>query len=541
VKQLRNGDSELRELHARGTLDLSFLLAICGAGDYQFSESGGEFLREEETMHGSSLSTRRRTSIVLASACTGLFAIAWPAVSSADTPFGLSNSNDLIVNQVDYENDAGSDVSSNAQLIINQAQVASESGISGGYVNIADSNGNWLAQNVPMLSGTPFVSAEVPLATADGVNDSGQNIGYQVEVSQQPQASFTTVSTTNFTIGGEDVEDDEGEGAPVKPAKVGKSGVQFTIGGTNRFAIVSQAMPNVNAANNQCAPASIANALQYLKNTKGLKIPDPNVAGRGALAGTLKDPSKPAGATYAANTVLVPNGQNTSAVNGAAIVLPFGNYTTNETAGSSLVGQMDLAMSRFSQNRARYYTNNNNPAGNANDGVGGQDQNNGTEKYLGGVGDAGVVQIDTQGNIIAATNAGITNSNKGGTITADFLYNELNGGAAVKVGYNGHATDLVATGSILGQPFVFLTSDFAQTPQNDALDAKLNLLANLPNGFTNADSIPEFSFLVEGTQTLPTLGVGIINAIAINVVPEPGVMALAFGGATLLLRRKRRV
>jgi hypothetical protein len=37
----------------------------------------------------------------------------------------------------------------------------------------------------------------------------------------------------------------------------------------------------------------------------------------------------------------------------------------------------------------------------------------------------------------------------------------------VKVGYTGHATDLIATGSILGQPWVFLQSDLAQTPQND--------------------------------------------------------------------------
>jgi hypothetical protein len=58
---------------------------------------------------------------------------------------------------------------------------------------------------------------------------------------------------------------------------------------------------------------------------------------------------------------------------------------------------------------------------------------------------------------------------------------------------------------------------------------------------SNASSIPEFSYLNETAQTFPGLGVSVLNAIAISVVPEPSAVALVFGiGAILLVRPRRR-
>jgi hypothetical protein len=480
-------------------------------------------------MHGKSSRVSGRQSLYLLS---GILAAAALPVARAAAQTAV-NTNDVYLSQVEYSDDAGTDISPNGQLLINTGDAS----LSGGYINVANSSGTWIVQNMPVVAGMPDEAAEFPLGTADGTNDTGQGMSLSVDVSSSPLISFTPTAPTSVTVSGEDVEDDEGEGAAANPSPVSASNLSFSINGQNRIA-VDLGVPNVQAANNQCAPAAIANALAWLKANKGLNIPDPNVPGRGALAGTLKNPSAPTGATYATNTLLVPNGgANTSAFAGGVAT-----YQTSETTGDSLVGQLDLTMQRTSQNRARFY---NATGQNTNAGVNGQPQVVGTELYLGSVGDAPVVKIDTQGNVVSATNGGITSNNlnaAGSTnVTANFLYNELSAGAAVKVGYTGHATDLIATGSILGQPWVFLQSDLAQTPQNDSLDQKLNLLANLPAGLSNASSIPEFSYLNETAQTFPGLGVSVLNAIAISVVPEPSAVALVFGiGAILLVRPRRR-
>jgi hypothetical protein len=440
------------------------------------------------------------------------------------------NSNDIYLDQVEYASGAGTDVSPTGQLIIN----TSDASLSGNYINIADGNGNWLVQNMPVVNGVNKEAAEIPLGTPDGTNDTGDSMKLSVDVTPTPIVTFGSPTVpVSFTVKGEDVEDNGGQGAPGNPGPVAASNIAFSINGQNRLA-VELGMPSVQTADNQCGDSALANALTWLKNNKGLNIPDPNVPGRGALTGTLKDASNPAAGNYAANTVLVPGGQPN--IGSFDSTTKMATYQTSEKLGTSLVGQLDLLSGRSSNNRAEYFD------------AKGTDQNEGTsanqqvtaaELYLSNAGDANVVNIDTQG-IAKITNGGITDNLLGTTVSGDFLYNEMAvKGAAVKVGYFGHAVNVVATGSILGATFVFLQSDLAQTGV-DPLDQNLNTLTNLPDGLTNASSIAEFSYLDPQFQVLTGLSVRALDDIAISVVPEPGMLGACLGGAMLLAMRRRR-
>ncbi|MDP9175486.1 MAG: PEP-CTERM sorting domain-containing protein [Planctomycetota bacterium] len=476
--------------------------------------------------------------------------------------------------QLDFNFDNTSpDVSNTGQISADYSQLSAATGITNGYLNVVNGSG-WAVQNVPVNTNLSHMDTTFNLNTPDGTTDTSTS--EQVFYSATPLASAPSASPTNFSVTA-DPYNAQGEGANRgNPAAPPPSGVvSFNTLGLTKTAI-EIGVPNVNAADNQCAPAAIANGLAYLKTTYGLLIPDANVPGRGAFAGTLKNPSQPTGATYAGNTLLVPTppaplGPNSSTQTFSpapsatpfkpGTPLPYGNYTTNEVAGSSLVGQMDLLMGRSSQNRAEYFdqvaTPNSPGPGttytvqDTNAGVNGTNQLKGMEQYLVNNNDANIVQVQYQnyntgtfGNTVTDPGvAGIAAPQDVSAQGTNYIFNQIMAGNMVKVGYRGHATIAVAAGYILGAPWVVLQSDLQQTPQNDSTDS---IIGN--NGTLGQYGL-EFGFLVNNAGinggALSLYGVSgtpqIINDISVAVVPEPvSVGLLVLGGLGLMSRRHRR-
>src|SRR5208282_3063444 len=175
----------------------------------------------------------------------------------------VTSSNDVAFTQVQYQFDDGSggdttDDSATGEVILNEAQIAHDTGVSNGFVNIANSSGQWVAQNIPVVSGVPYLAAEFNLGVSDGTDEEGQNMNFSVDVSSTPIISFTPTGATTFDVAAEEEDGGEGFGA----AAAGGAGAPPTIAslvfnpmGLNR-STVQLGHQNVQAATNQCAPAS---------------------------------------------------------------------------------------------------------------------------------------------------------------------------------------------------------------------------------------------------------------------------------------------
>jgi hypothetical protein len=375
------------------------------------------------------------------------------------------------------------DMSATGTVMVDPAALLSATGMSSGYLNVQDSSG-WVVQNLPVNSTIGTLSTEFNLGTADGMNDTG-GLNFSVDISSNPLTTFSPTSPTPFSVG-LNTYDEQGEGAIAgNPAPPAANAISFQAGGLVNLTL-QVGHPNVQAADNQCGPAALANALAFLSATRGLNIPDPNVAGRG-------DPST--------GNLFVPNGAG------------------KEAMGNSLVGRLDIAIGRPSTSRT---------SGNTTTGT---EQVNGLMTYLGSarVNDAGSVSIKYQGNIPGPTQsqAGITATSQGASVTSSFIFNQLSAGATIKLGMQGHAVDVIGSGNILGIPWVLYNSDLKQTPI-DANDALLG---------TN----PTFAFLVNNTLVGEVGTPAVFNDISVGAVPEPGVfymLALGAGVLTAFARRK---
>jgi len=171
--------------------------------------------------------------------------------------------------------------------------------------------------------------------------------------------------------------------------------------------------PNVQAANNQCAPASVANSLQYLENKHPgkIKIPHDNIPGIG------KD--------------------------GKA------------TPPNSLVAHLDLTMKRGVRSRKD------------GDGVWPLE---GKLRYIDENNLRQVIKVKYQGSADPGSNkvGNVTAKHMGNTISFKFIKDEIKAGEDVEVvlrypGGGAHAVELVGAGEIYGVPFIIHLSDLEQT------------------------------------------------------------------------------
>ena len=273
-----------------------------------------------------------------------------------------------------------------------------------------------------------------------------------------------------------------GAGSPVSGYRDGPDLSLLTFS-TGLFSLTYQlGHSNVQAAKNQCAPAAVANSLTWLKDTKGLRVPDPNIPG-------LRDDVSP-----------------------------------NDT---SLVGKLEKDMHRGVRSRTD------------GDGVWPLD---GKLQYLADTGLFGNLVVkhrggggDGAGGILDGSSDysshGVTSSGQGDTVIWDWIRSEIAHGEDVELEFQfrsggAHYVDVTGVGTILGVPFITHVSDQIQTDAD-------------PDD-TRGTKTVQFDFML-GTY-LTSEHADVVQAISESVVPEPstyGLIGAAVLGLAVWLRRCR--
>jgi len=193
--------------------------------------------------------------------------------------------------QVGYADDPTSTYTPIGVIQVDLNRLRNVTGIATGYLNLATSKG-WVVRNLPV-----FPESSYPYSAINSEFDLGVQLG--TAVTQLPVAlQYTESSVTAFgatpaatypvaplslTIGGAGTSG----GGPVTPPTF--SDILFA-NPSDTDSIIQYDHPDIETAQNQCLPMSIANSLQYLKDTQGLQVPHehkPGQNGDDSLVGQL--------------------------------------------------------------------------------------------------------------------------------------------------------------------------------------------------------------------------------------------------------------
>lgn len=172
------------------------------------------------------------------------------------------------------------------------ARLFAATGIRRGYINI-DCGAGWIVRNLLMdLSDRRKIST-FSRAGIDGPVDV-RLFNAIVRLSRRPVLSFrhperNVFPVTPFSFNARGA----GDGEPTTPPTRHIAEQDFQAEGET-FSIMLPNISNVQAANSQCFPASIANSLQYLEDRYGIVVPNdnkPGLKGDDSLTGKLDEKS----------------------------------------------------------------------------------------------------------------------------------------------------------------------------------------------------------------------------------------------------------
>ncbi len=221
----------------------------------------------------------RAISLALALSLTSLLALAPPGAMAATVAPGAA----IRIYQQDFVAATSTFRSTTTGIFqVDLVRLRKQSGLAAGYVNVMTSKG-WVVRNLPVLAESVYpysrLSADFDLGVASGTALTALNA--VVDYSPTATANFTggsmashTVSPMAIRIGG---ANKVAVGGPPPPPDHTAFPYTSTTQATN--IIVQFDHSNVEAAVNQCFPASVANSLQFLKNRYGLPVPHENKPG----------------------------------------------------------------------------------------------------------------------------------------------------------------------------------------------------------------------------------------------------------------------
>lgn len=348
-----------------------------------------------------------------------------------------------------------------------------------GYINVHSSSVGWVAQNVP-------VSPSSGISTLTTYFDLGQpgaipsrTLDLSVEYTSAPVSDFTLGSgnvttfalpTTNQVAAAEGYG--AGQAAFVGLPPPAAAGPLF---GVTSIPIWQPGHPNVETANNQCAPMAVANSLQWLENTHPrFNVPNDHKMGLGpdgSLVGELED----------------------------RMARPFVNRRIGRPIGADKI-----------LNGKFKYLDDNNLTGTL------------STKFF----DPGKDEII--GDFTAHNNTAKNQTTAGDTASdlIGWLVGELARGEDVEIGYflaggGGHFVDLTGIGFIFGVPFATFVHDANQADDTKGLETGLTPLLDL-----NGDGFIDFN----------GRGNRLSFAISESVIPEPSAIMLFLIGIICLLR-----
>lgn len=322
--------------------------------------------------------------------------------------------------QVSYPGVSGGSNTSIGIIEVDLNLLRNSTGIATGYLNLTTAQG-WVVRNLPVFAENIYpysmisTGFDLGIETGTAVTQLTAALQYTdtlvTSFSATPGTSFS-VAARELSMGGVEV----GAGGPLTPPTLN----DVLFGSPDDNDTVTQLdHPNAEAATNQCMPMSVANSLQYLKDTQGLQLPHEHQMG-------LK-------------------GDNT------------------------LVGQLDTAMGRSVtdrrngggtwglQGKLKYLASNNLP-----------DRITTTHWGVGGP--------DSGGSNVSITDNGVTATSTGMGALVNFdqvlqaLKEEQDCELVVAWGGGGaHAVDIVGAGKFRGQPWILEASDVNQA--SDSLGA----------------------------------------------------------------------
>ena len=332
--------------------------------------------------------------------------------------------------------------SSTAEVDIDVAQL--QAMIGSGFVNVVTDAG-WVTQNLPIL---PADNDSYDLSTTLNLNVNPgtlvSSLNATVCYSSQPLTQISSNNFDSFAVGSTEYDaegvGDQGMSFVPPPPPIG--GLNFSANGPNQSykqQLHDWTTTDVQTANNQCAPASVANSFAWLNIRWNVPIPDANILGLrdtvpGSLVGALEmDMQSPDPKRYPKSCANDQPGR-------WAFDRAYGFGTP---ALSQLKGSM-------------WYLSDNNIL-------------NLTLKHQG----LSPFPCDGFNGAANVNFKGLVSTGQGARVDFNFIYNEVSKDSAVEydgVWYSmigqpagGHAMDIIAAGTTNGLAWIYYVSDHLQT------------------------------------------------------------------------------
>ena len=186
-------------------------------------------------------------------------------------------SNGFTVSQENFTFDgAGQAYSSYGLAAVNISTMTTDTGISGGYLNVFDpSQNSWVVQNLPVSSGSglPGITTMFNLGNTPGNQVSSINL--QADFSSTPTTSFFGTGINSlYSVTQLDYNAQGGKGAAVTgpPGAPPNPSLVNLLGAGLNSATWQAGHTSVEQDKNQCGPASVANSLDWLRSSQGLPL-----------------------------------------------------------------------------------------------------------------------------------------------------------------------------------------------------------------------------------------------------------------------------
>ena len=387
---------------------------------------------------------KRRMSSLFVATIIAMFTFT-PAVFGQTCSVVVPDDNGVALSQITFLfHVSGIEPSATGEVDVNVPELIAKTGMSSGFINIVTSGTGWVVQNLPILPSYPYkdISTRFNLSVSPGTKVS--SLIAAVCYSSGPLMDAPTggtflsylVGSIGYNAQGRCPGDYKDTGCLIT-ADPSPPAISIKFPGGLLYAAYQTFHENVQAADNQCVPAAVANNFTWLKTIYGTPIPDAN------------DPG-------------------------------LRNIQKNEKGNIPLVGNLDMTMWSQDEIAGRY--------ANVTDGSQGRVQGNAVDAYYQALGYMTYLQghnilnltlehQGTSGQFTGANNyifGKLTTTGQGAIVDPTYIIDQISGGSAVSGGIDypgggGHEVSIIGAGTILGAPFILYVSDHLQTP-NDPTD-----------------------------------------------------------------------
>ncbi|MEK6684954.1 MAG: hypothetical protein AABY99_01045 [Pseudomonadota bacterium] len=187
----------------------------------------------------------------------------------------LNSGHGIRIYQINYLSESPQTNSNTGLLDIDLIALRSATNMEQGYINMLVGD-SWKVRNLKIKkeSEYPYSHITTPFNLGVEMGTDVSELNASISISAIPLKEFSSISLASYTV--ESIDYMIG-GVPDHPVVAPPSPptLEDILFGnpTNTDAITQFDHPNIEAAVNQCMPASIANSLQYLEDTTDLEIP----------------------------------------------------------------------------------------------------------------------------------------------------------------------------------------------------------------------------------------------------------------------------